>query len=92
MYLAARCNGVRPIQSLVCGDTFGNKSSKIGNWPARAANGQQELSGYGFGHLPTVPGCHDVEIATWRPLGGEHDEINSFFLGGSDRLKKDSYV
>ena len=55
------------------------------------SNGQQELAGYGFGHLPTVPGCHDVEIATWRPLGHTHEEISSFFLGGSDRLKRDSF-
>ena len=55
------------------------------------SNGQQELAGYGFGHLPTVPGCHEMEVATWRPLGQTNEEINSFFLGGSDRLKRDSF-
>jgi len=54
-------------------------------------HGQQELAGYGFTHLPTVPGCHEIEVATWRPLGHTQEEINSFFLGGSDRLKKDSF-
>jgi B9 domain-containing protein 2 len=55
------------------------------------SHGQQELAGYGFGHLPTVPGCHEMEVSTWRPLGHTHEEINSFFLGGSDSLKKDSF-
>ena len=39
-------------------------------------NGQHELAGYGFTHLPTVPGIHEVEISTWRPLGHSQEEIN----------------
>jgi B9 domain-containing protein 2 len=54
-------------------------------------NGQQELAGYGFTHLPTVPGIHEVEISTWRPLGHSQEEISSFFIGGTDRLAKDSF-
>ena len=54
-------------------------------------NGQHELAGYGFTHLPTVPGIHEVEISTWRPLGHSQEEISSFFVGGTDRLSKDSF-
>ena len=40
------------------------------------SNGNQELVGYGFAHLPTVPGMHEMEVPTWRPLGHSHEEIS----------------
>ena len=34
-----------------------------------------ELKGYGFTHMPSVPGMHDLEIATWKPLGNTSEEL-----------------
>lgn len=33
------------------------------------------LDGYGFCHVPTVPGIHDVECVTWRPVGSYRDQF-----------------
>lgn len=49
--------------------------------------GRNELYGYGFIHVPAVPGVHKLECSTWRPVGSLRDEINQYFLGGSLQLK-----
>ncbi len=30
---------------------------------------RNELVGYGFGHIPSTPGLHNLEIPTWQPAG-----------------------
>lgn len=48
---------------------------------------------YGFSHLPTAPGEHLVEVATWQPSGSLRDTISQFFIGGSHQLRNpDLYV
>ena len=31
--------------------------------------------GYGFAHIPTTPGSHLIEIATWRPVGNFKEQL-----------------
>ena len=45
--------------------------------------GRSILSGYGFTHLPTNAGSHDLEIRCWRPSGSLSEELSSYFLGTS---------
>lgn len=35
------------------------------------------LGGYGFIHVPTVPGMHELECVTWKPVGTFKDQITS---------------
>ena len=49
--------------------------------------GRLEVEGYGFVHVPSAPGLHEVSVPTWRPLGTPEQELAAFFLGGVPRLK-----
>ncbi|TPX35598.1 hypothetical protein SeLEV6574_g08175 [Synchytrium endobioticum] len=49
--------------------------------------GLNQLYGYGFIHVPTSPGVHEVEVQTWRPLGTLSEQIWSYFTGCSTHLK-----
>jgi len=42
--------------------------------------------GYGVARVPTSPGAHALEVATWRPLGSAAQELSAFFLGGVPHL------
>ena len=33
--------------------------------------------GYGFCHVPTSPGLHELTCVTWRPTGSFFDQISS---------------
>ncbi|KAM7299943.1 putative B9 domain-containing protein [Ixodes scapularis] len=48
--------------------------------------GRSDLSGYASCHLPSSPGHHLLQCATWRPLGSLSEETSRHFLGGSLRL------
>jgi B9 domain-containing protein 2 len=54
--------------------------------------GRSVLSGYGFTHLPTNPGYHELEIHCWRPSGSVIDELNAFFLGTSPCLADEKII
>lgn len=54
--------------------------------------GRSVLSGYGFTHLPTNPGYHELEIHCWRPSGSVIDELNAFFLGTSPCLADEKMI
>ncbi|KAI9203705.1 B9 domain-containing protein 2-like protein [Polychytrium aggregatum] len=54
--------------------------------------GRNELYGYGFIHLPTTPGTHELECPTWRPLGSTSDQLWSYFLGATPQLKKLDHI
>ncbi|XP_063726579.1 B9 domain-containing protein 2-like [Symsagittifera roscoffensis] len=54
--------------------------------------GRNELYGYGFVHVPTSPGVHDVECVTWRPVGSFTDQLAEYFLGGASQLRKTDVV
>lgn len=50
--------------------------------------GRNEIYGYGYCHLPTSPGTHNVDCVTWRPLcSGKFEQLRSFFVGGAPQLK-----
>ncbi|KAJ1554266.1 B9 domain-containing protein 2, partial [Cladochytrium tenue] len=41
------------------------------------AEGPKIHNGYGFMHVPTTPGKHELECVTWRPTGSTMDQHNS---------------
>lgn len=44
--------------------------------------GRSMLSGYGFTHLPTNPGEHELTINCWKPTNGTiREKLEEFFLG-----------
>ncbi|TRY76165.1 hypothetical protein TCAL_03518 [Tigriopus californicus] len=49
--------------------------------------GRNSLAGYGFCHVPTSPGHHNLDIMTWRPAGSFRDTIVQHYLGGSHQLR-----
>jgi B9 domain-containing protein 2 len=49
--------------------------------------GRNELYGYGFIHIPTIPGSHELECVTWRPVGKPIDRLYSFFLNATPQLR-----
>ena len=71
-----------------------NKFFNIKGWPKfnfqvwhQDSFGRIELYGYGSCHVPVSPGYHEIECATWRPMGSIKDQITSYFVGGSLQLK-----
>ena len=51
------------------------------------AHGRNEICGYGFCHVPTAPGQHEIKCTTWCPEGTKGEQLSSFFVGGAPRLK-----
>ena len=49
--------------------------------------GRTELYGYGFCHVPTSPGIHNVTCETWRPRGTMREQISQKFVGGGPQLR-----
>ena len=54
--------------------------------------GRNELYGYGFIHIPTSPGTHDIECVTWRPAGTYREQIKQYFVGGAPQLRNPDMV
>ena len=54
--------------------------------------GRNELYGYGFCHIPTSPGTHDIVCPTWRPAGTFREQISQMFLGGSAQLRNPDLI
>lgn len=54
--------------------------------------GRNELYGYGFCHIPTSPGIHNIECPTWRPAGTFREQISQFFIGGGPQLKNPDLI
>uniref|UniRef100_A0A7S0VBP4 B9 domain-containing protein 2 n=1 Tax=Polytomella parva TaxID=51329 RepID=A0A7S0VBP4_9CHLO len=54
--------------------------------------GRNDIMGYGFCHVPTTPGTHELSCATWVPEGSLGEKIRSFFLGGNPRLRAEEVV
>ena len=56
-------------------------------------HGRNELVGYGFVHVPSAPGVHEVQCSCWRPVSPEwNDEVQAFFVGGNPQLKSDDLI
>jgi B9 domain-containing protein 2 len=65
----------------------------VGGWPrlvlqvwALDAYGRLDVAGYGFVHLPSTAGVHELSCPTWRPVGTNAQEFASFFVGGRPAL------
>ncbi|ESN96204.1 hypothetical protein HELRODRAFT_67914 [Helobdella robusta] len=58
----------------------------------RDSIGRNELYGYGYCHIPTSPGIHQIECTTWRPVGTYWEQISSAFLGGGPQLKNPDLI
>ena len=56
------------------------------------SHGRNELLSYGFVHVPTVPGMHELECSTWRPAGTTQEEYRAEFLGVMPHLRNDHLV
>ena len=54
--------------------------------------GRNELYGYGFCHLPTSPGFHEIECPTWRPSGTMREQISQMFVGGGPQLRNPDLI
>lgn len=54
--------------------------------------GRSDLGGYGFIHVPSSPGFHQLECPTWRPEGSRWEEFNKTFLGGSLLVRNEQAV
>jgi B9 domain-containing protein 2 len=52
----------------------------------------EDLAGYGFCHVPTSAGMHEVEVVTWCPEGTVMEKLTSFFVGGRPRLKFEEVI
>lgn len=55
-------------------------------------HGRRILSGYGFVHLPCIPGFHKLEIQCWRPLGSPEQEAAAFFVGTMPALVSEKVI
>lgn len=55
-------------------------------------HGLKDLCGYGFCHVPTGPGMHEVEVCTWCPEGSPLEKLQAFFIGGKPRLKYEEVI
>jgi len=55
--------------------------------------GRDELVGYGFVHVPSAPGIHEVQCSCWRPMSPEwNHEVQAFFVGGNPQLKSTDLI
>jgi len=48
--------------------------------------GRRILVGYGFEHLPTAPGTHQMKVCLWRPTGSKEQELSAYLLGSMPAL------
>ena len=70
-------------------DVHYSVSERVQGWPKFRLTvyqedmfGRNEMVGYGFVHVPSEPGTHEIECACWRPLSSSwYDEVQvSAFL------------
>lgn len=78
---------------------FACKNYKFTGWPKihfqvwhQDSFGRNELYGYGFCHVPTTPGMHEIECPTWRPSGSFKEQVSQYFLGGGPQLKNPDLI
>lgn len=69
-----------------------NRSCPAG-WPrlhlqvwSQDSFGRCQLAGYGFCHVPSSPGTHQLDCPTWRPLGSWREQLARAFVGGGPQL------
>lgn len=67
--------------------------SRPAGWPrlhlqvwSQDSFGRCQLAGYGFCHVPSSPGTHQLDCPTWRPLGSWREQLARAFVGGGPQL------
>lgn len=75
------------------------QSTSIQGWPKLICQvqrldeyGRVSVVGYGFVHIPCVPGFYDLDVPCWRPTGTQQEELMAFFLGNTPQLLDDDLV
>jgi len=56
------------------------------------AYGRAGIEGYGWCHLPTQAGFHEVKIPCWRPVGTVLQELEVYFLGASPQITNEETI
>lgn len=54
--------------------------------------GRTQLVGYGFVHLPTSPGYHELQCPTWVLSGTMTEQVQSFFVGSGPQLLSEDVI
>ncbi|KAI0207975.1 B9 domain-containing protein 2 [Lamellibrachia satsuma] len=54
--------------------------------------GRNEIYGYGFCHIPTSPGFHEIVCPTWCPTGTTDEQIKRMFIGGGPQLRNPDLI
>ena len=54
--------------------------------------GRNEIYGYGFCHIPTSPGFHEIVCPTWCPTGTADDQVKRMFIGGGPQLRNPDLI
>lgn len=75
------------------------QSTSIQGWPKLICQvhrlddyGRVSVVGYGFVHIPCVPGFYDIDVPCWRPTGNQQEELMAFFLESTPQLLDDDLV
>ena len=55
-------------------------------------HGRSLAAGYGFCHMPMLPGVSAIDMHCWRPIGSMRDEAITFFLGSTGGLATDDII
>lgn len=50
------------------------------------------LEGCGYFTLPIIPGMFDIEVQTWKPMGGIYSQMEEFFIGNYVTLRDDNFT
>ena len=53
---------------------------------------RNKLYSYGFCHIPTSPGMHEIECHTWQPRGSSAETVSQHFLGGGRQCKNPDLI
>ncbi|KAK9817261.1 hypothetical protein WJX72_011956 [[Myrmecia] bisecta] len=71
----------------------------LSGWPklhfqvwSQDSHGRNDISGYGFCHIPTAAGVYDIDCPTWLPEGSLGERLTGFFVGGHPRLRWEEVV
>ncbi len=52
---------------------------------------RHQIAGYGYVDLPSVPGAHTIEVATWKPELEVENRLKTYFVGGCPELDDMTY-
>ncbi len=74
-----------------CNTVVGWPRLRVEVW-SRDEVGINVLCGYGFCNVPSSPGEHSLDIATWVPSGNLTERLMAFFLGTKPQLKDPSII